>query len=153
MLLEIIWMYGAFIVLLFFLAEAAKMRAYGIIASLCLMMLGFYFVADNIQVRTGELVSSNFNLSSSQTGLGFLNGTSQLNNLTNQTNYNENTSMNVSGSGNETKVDTITYVFSNVPASSVTPLGQTWGLMLILIGLYGAYHYVLVFFFDKSYPR
>lgn len=143
MLLEVIGFVGAVIVLLFFFAEQRK-PFLGFSASIMLMVLSFWILADGIQVRSGELKTI-ANLEN-MTG----NSTAQTNGVNTVvagiiTAYTATTTEDVESLTNITGTETLQYAYTDVPVTPFAETHQFIGLMLLLISLYGMFHYVATF--------
>jgi hypothetical protein len=58
MQIEILGLFGAFILILFLFAEAARRREIGMIASLLLLILGAVILTDGIQFVAGTAIAT-----------------------------------------------------------------------------------------------
>src|SRR3990172_7613190 len=132
MYIEVLTLYGVFLLILFFFAEFTKKPVLGLFASLLLFPLGLWITTDDIQMRTGEFISTLENQSDNRayngTMLGAGGGSSYMNTsidpatndtLTNstyiqaqETNYTEQGLGNVSIARSQT----MTYAYATITA-------------------------------------
>ncbi len=125
MYLELLAFFGLFLLILYVIAEGTRKPIVGAFASLLLITLGVWVIVDGLQMRTGDVLTKN----------EFQNQTVSFNNATNAT----TTALTTTGT------DTTVYVYSPVPATPYLGLQFVLGIVLVLLGLYGATYYAMRF--------
>ena len=146
MLFEILILFGVFITLLLFFSEIAKMPALGLIGGLSILLLSYWILTDDIQIKTGELINATITRNGTDIGETFLVGNAALSNITNGSVYNETANGTINFTGTETVNKTVTYQFDDIPPDSVASFYSTFGLLLLLLGIYITIHYVMELF-------
>lgn len=149
MLFEILLLFGVFITLLLFFSEVSKMPALGLIGGLSILLLSYWVLTDDIQIKTGEVITSTILKNGTETGNTFLEGNAVLSNITNGSIYNETANGTIDLLGTEEVNKTITYQFDDIPPDSIASFYQTFGLILLLLGLYITFHYTMALFEER----
>ena len=131
-------------------AEYGNKQAFGIAGSLLMLVLGFWIYSDGIQIQTGQITTfsglDNSTTSSNLTGLNLQlsNSTSDFVNLTSS---NSTVQLNQSeASASSTRfghTETVSKIYSDLPATPGVNINTLLGLILNLLGIGGLLYYSL----------
>jgi putative Mn2+ efflux pump MntP len=127
MIAETFTFYALIVILLGFFAEFSKKPVFGLFGSILLILLGIYVITDGLQLKTGETNA----ITQLREGTDLTDGT------TDNSTYSETTTLNETIT--ETSTTTYEYTSPTLPGFPINSLG----LILVLLGLYSVYAYVL----------
>lgn len=137
MLIEFVTGLGVIIGILVVLAEGTKKPEIGAFASVLLIIMAAWILGDGLQYKVGDnstITRSGINPSVSHDA-----GTSLIVDE-NTTSLTVNSQMNTTL--NETEIITTTAIYQNVPVTPFIELPTFFGLIFMLLGMYGLLHYV-----------
>ena len=137
MIIEFVIGLGVVIGILIFLAEGTKKPEMGAFASVMLIILAGWVLMDGMQYKIGD------NSTITRTGINpevsYDNGTSTITG-TNLTELIVNSQKNITL--NETEIVVTTNIYTDLPATPFIGLSTFFGLVFMLLGMYGLLHYV-----------